>query len=96
MREETGLDTEVGRLLFEGQADDGNAEKCFLLEPLHAGQEARLGEDPDVSRTDPDVCQLVAVGWLPLEDMRDDCQVREVIKVIGRPGMGTSGGSVER
>lgn len=83
MREETGLDTRVARLLFETTADDGSPEKCFLLECADDRQEARLGADPELAGARPEDCQLIGMRWFPFAEMKNDVQIKKVMEALG-------------
>ena len=85
MREETGLETRVVKLLFEGSPiDEDSVEKCFLLESTGGAREARLGADPEESGVDPARCMLKELKWFPLEDMREDVQVKKALEALGK------------
>ena len=67
MKEETCLDVQVGRLLFDVQIDPSSAyrRKTYLCTPI-AG-EARPGNEPE-----PDAAQLYAISEVAWFDLRDE------------------------
>jgi len=83
IREETGLDTKAGRILYERERRtvDGR-ERCFLMELVNPEQKAALGLDPEQGGLPPNRRMLKEIGWFPLADMKDDVQVREVLAVL--------------
>ena len=79
LREETGLEGQLSRALF----DDVHPRcpgivRCFAVE-VEASAEARLGTDPELA---PPEQILVAVAWRPLAVVHDDPQVRRVVAAL--------------
>lgn len=82
VREETGLEVAVSRYLFEREYMGGaSTSKCYLME-LASEQEASLGYDPEETHLNEELRMLQEVAWHPLESMRDDFQVADVLRYI--------------
>ena len=75
--EEVRLSGKVVKLLFEDAYAYGPVH-CFLVEAEAAG-EAELGSDPELP---PDEQVLMELRWFPLEAMKDDVQVSQVIRAL--------------
>ena len=83
VREETGLNATVVRLLFSENYSAGICD-CYLL-TVPENQQATLGYDPEESAL-PTLDRLLQnVEWHPLETMRDDGQVKQVLLALGAP-----------
>lgn len=80
MREETGLSTRTVRLLFESTYAYG-PESTFLMEWIEG--EPLLGLDPEEDHLPQDARLLQGVAWLPLDEMREDGQVKRVVEESG-------------
>ncbi|KEO81607.1 NUDIX domain-containing protein [Tumebacillus flagellatus] len=77
VREETGLVTRAVRFLYETTYSQG-PEFCFLLEEAGLpGASAVLGHDPEFA---PDEQALDGLAWRPLSEVRDDKQIRQVLR----------------
>lgn len=83
VREETGLNATVVRFLFSEGYSAGICD-CYLL-TIPANQQATLGYDPEESALRASDRLLQDVAWHPLETMRDDGQVRQVLLALGAP-----------
>lgn len=92
VREETGLDAEVDRFLFDEPYLNGTSIcRCFLLrEPVRGPDdsdapppEIRLGFDPEEAHLAPAERQLQDVAWHSLDRMRNDGQVAKVLEALG-------------
>lgn len=83
MKEETGLDTRVVRLLWERPwKPDGSQERCLLVEPVDATQEPSAGADPEEAGLPADRRMLREPRWWPLEEMKSDVQVAKVLQAL--------------
>lgn len=83
IREETGLNTKTGRIIFERERRTVEGrERCFLMELQDGNREAALGSDPEEDGLPADRRMLKEVRWFPLAEMKDDVQVREVLAVL--------------
>jgi len=86
VREETGLAARPVRLLWEGEwQSDGSREKCFLMELVHADQEATQGSDPEEARLPSDRRMLKEPRWWPLSEKSGDVQVAKVLAALAAP-----------
>ena len=91
VREETGLNTRVVRLLWEERLQTEvtvTFERCFLIETVDE-REPVLGVDPELSE---DRQILKDVAWFPLENVRDDIMVSRVLQSLGETTGGRSQG----
>ncbi|MEM7362810.1 MAG: NUDIX hydrolase [Pseudomonadota bacterium] len=84
VREETTLALDVQRYLFSTTSPSGTVTQCFLMTPPQPGQVATLGEDPEQAHLSKRERLLQGVAWHQLDAMRDDVQVSELIRVLGR------------
>ena len=83
IREETGLETKAGRILFERERRTVEGrERCLLMELVDPGQAAALGSDPEQAHLAPPQRMLQEVRWFALSDVKEDVQVREVLAVL--------------
>ncbi len=75
--EEAGLAVQVVRFLFERPYIYG-IERTFLAEMI-GDQTPIVGIDPEIPLDAQWICE---VSWLPLESMKDDRQVKLVIRAL--------------
>ena len=78
VKEETGLDVKVGKLLFLEPPE----EYCFSAE-LMTSSVPVLGYDPEESDLPRRSQLLQDVVWLDLKEMREDRQISKVISTLG-------------
>ena len=78
VKEETGLDVKVGKLLFLEPPE----EYCFSAE-LMTSSVPVLGYDPEESDLPRRSQLLQDVAWLDLKEMREDRQISKVISTLG-------------
>lgn len=78
VKEETGLDVKVGKLLFLEPPE----EYCFSAE-LMTSFVPVLGYDPEESDLPRRSQLLQDVVWLDLKEMREDRQVSKMISTLG-------------
>ena len=81
VREETALDVEVVKFLFEEPYEYG-ISYCFLVS-VDNGAEPRLGNDPEEKDLNFDLAMLQEIDWHSLESMQNDQQVSKVIASLG-------------
>ena len=81
VKEETGLDVEIGQLLFTENYEFGLSH-CYLAN-LNGNDVPSLGYDPEDSHLPRKEQLLQAVAWHDLKDKKDDMQVSKVISIIG-------------
>jgi ADP-ribose pyrophosphatase YjhB (NUDIX family) len=83
VREETGLEVRVRRLLFdEPFGGAGNSSRCFLVGETDNSQQAVLGVDPEQTDMAPSERMLQGIAWHSLSSMRGDPQVSRVLDGI--------------
>ena len=83
VKEETGLDTRVVRLLWERPWNpDGSQERCLLVDPVDTNQEASAGADPEEAHLPADSRMLKEARWWPLTEMKSDVQVSKVLQAL--------------
>jgi 8-oxo-dGTP pyrophosphatase MutT (NUDIX family) len=88
VHEETGLRARAVRFLFEETYLAGTSLcHCFLLE-VDAEQQVVPGHDPEESHLPPQERLLQGAAWLPLDSMRSDGQVAQVLKVLASSAFG--------
>lgn len=80
VKEETGLDAQVSRFLFD-EPFGNNTCRCFLME-VDENQEAVLGYDPEQAHLEIKARMLRALAWRTFDTMKNDCQVAEVLKQL--------------
>ena len=78
VKEETGLDVECSRFLFD-EPFDGGICRCFLM-TLGETRKISLGHDPEEAHLKATDRMLQGVAWHQLESMKNDGQVSQVIK----------------
>lgn len=79
VKEETGLDVKVVRLLFEEDYEFGTSS-CYLAELIGGNTELTLDflpEDESIFGT-----MLHSAAWHSIKDQRDDIQVSKVISIL--------------
>ena len=82
VREETGLEAKVSRLLFEETYLGGTSPSwCFLLD-IAEHQSALLGHDPEEAHLEPVARLLQGVAWFGLESVSSDFQVAKVLEAL--------------
>ncbi len=84
VREETGLEATVVRLLFEEGYRHGSC-RCYLLAASDE-QEARLGHDPEEAQLGAEARMLRGVAWRPLSLLSGDAQVMSVLEALSVTG----------
>lgn len=79
VKEETGLDVKVIRLLFEEDYDYGTSY-CYLAEPIGAEKELTL----DFLPAEESIfgTMLHSAAWHSLKEQKDDIQVSKVISIL--------------
>ena len=80
VKEETGLDVKVNRLLFEEDYEYGKSY-CYLAEMADTGENPSLDflpEEESIFGT-----MLHSVAWHSIYAKRDDLQVSKVISILG-------------
>ena len=83
VREETGLDVQVGPILFDEQFNGySTACRCFLLTETTVMQEAKLGYDPEQLHLVPEARILQGVAWHSMISMANDRQVSQVLDAL--------------
>lgn len=81
-KEETGLNVESERFLFEYVSQRTNKTSktsCFLLRIKDDYNNLKLGYDPEKL----DNQELKDIKWQPMREFKDDVQVSKVIKALG-------------
>jgi 8-oxo-dGTP diphosphatase len=78
VKEETGLDVTVERLLFQQKYSLG---QCYgyLVSMLNNTQIAKLGYDPELEINEQ---VLKKIEWIDMNSLRDDIHVSEVLKAL--------------
>lgn len=82
VKEETGLEAKVLRLLFEGRYSNGTSSERYYLMEVDDAQEAKLGYDPEEEHIEASLRLLQGISWHTLESMKNDCQVSRVLEHI--------------
>ena len=80
VKEETGLDVEIVRLLFVEEYQYGKSY-CYLAKPI-TNAEPVLGYDPEETELFEFDKMLQSVAWHVLKDKKDDIQVLKVISIL--------------
>lgn len=80
VKEETGLDVKVIRLLFEEEYEYGKSY-CYLAELVSENIELTLDYLPDEESIFGTM--LHSAAWHPIKDQKDDIQVSKVISILG-------------
>lgn len=82
--EETGLELQTLQLLFTLSSERGTVSHCYLMSPPPAG-DVQLGVDPEEQHLPAHQRMLQGVAFLPIANLVEDVQVREVIRVLQLP-----------
>jgi len=82
IREETGLNLQVDRLLFSEPYSVGTSY-CYLMSTPTHGQSARFGYDPEDSHLPPSERALQGIAWHSIASKKDDIQVSKIAAALG-------------
>lgn len=82
MREETGLETRVVRLLWEKPFPGGDLDICLLMELTRPDQVEARGGDPEEAHLPQEGRMLQEVRWWPLGEKKSDIQVAWALEAL--------------
>lgn len=84
VQEETGLDVVIKEFLFDQRSYNGRiVSSCFLAKLIDPDQSVKLGYDPEEIHLDAKDRILKEVRWFPLNSVKEDVQVSQVILRLG-------------
>lgn len=83
--EETGLKVKIKQFLYTYESIDEtvreitHVNKCYLGKKI-GFKKAKLGFDPEEVNQKDKI--LIGIGWKSVKEMKDDIQIKEVIKIL--------------